>query len=254
MVRIKRRWLCGRVCLYAWENVNVEASLLKRSVTFSIVGLTMIFQCCFAMTAYMKVISQVSTGKLLLSSCRNWDGRTGHLITFVAVVHFSLFATTTLPRTGFNLYTVHTSLFHIYKYISMESAEGNSYVNCFKNCLYHLFHGNVWSTSNRIGFLEGEGGFGLAADIFGWRNSNLKLHLLKKPVHNFVCFFFFPQRSWNKLPAILCSVQVSRLPFTHGRLWNPSGNWRLYLKFCWQCSTLQWPWYSYGGHLVQPQL
>lgn len=41
-------------------------------------------------------------------------------------------------------------------------------------------------------FLEKEGGFGVAADIFGWRNSNLKPHLLKKPVHNFVCSFFFP--------------------------------------------------------------
>lgn len=119
----------------------------------------------------------------------------------VVVVDFSLFATTTLPRIGLNWYTVYNNLFQanvFVKYISMESAEGNefpfSYVNCFKNCLCHLFDGNVWSTSSRIGFLEGEGGFGLAADVFGWRNSNLKLHLLKKPVHNFVCvfFFFFP--------------------------------------------------------------
>lgn len=125
-------------------------------------------------------------------------------------------------------------------------------MNCGKNCLYHLFDGSVWSTSDGIVFLEEEGGFGLAADVFSWRNSNLKLHLLKKPVHNFVCFFF-PQRSWNKLPAILCSVQVSRLPFTHGRLCSPSDDWRLYVKFYQQCNALQWSWYSYGGHLVQLQ-
>lgn len=136
-----------------------------------------------------------------------------------------------------------------------EWAEGNklpfSYINCGKNCLCHLFDGNVWSTSSEIVFLEEKNDFGPAADVFGWRNSNLKLHLVKKPVHNFVCFpflffFFFTQLSWNKLPTILCSVQVSRLPFTHTHLCSPSASWGLCLKFCLRVYTavvlaeLQW--------------
>lgn len=61
-----------------------------------------------------------------------------------------------------------------------------------------------------------------------------------------VFLFFFSQLSWNKLPAILCSVQVSRLPFTHTHLCSLSANWGLYLKFCLRVYTavvlaeLQW--------------
>lgn len=53
-------WACMFICLRKCKC----ASLLKRSVTFSLIGLIMIFQCCFAVCASMKVISQVSTGKL----------------------------------------------------------------------------------------------------------------------------------------------------------------------------------------------
>lgn len=126
-------------------------------------------------------------------------------------------------------------------------------VSCGKNCLSHLFDGNVWSSGTAL--LEEEDGFGPAAAIFGWRNSNLKLHLLKKPVHNLVCFlfFFFPPLSWNKLPAILCGLQVSRLPFTRSDSYSLPDSWGLHLKCCRRGRALQWSWQSYSGYLLHLQ-
>lgn len=112
----------------------------------------------------------------------------------------------------------------------------------------------MWSS--RTVLLEEEDGFGPAAGVFGWRSSNLKLHLLKKPVHNLVCFlffFFFPPLSWNKLPAILCDVQVSRLPFTHSDLYSLPDSWGLHLRFCQWGRALQWSWQSYSGYLLHLQ-
>lgn len=170
------------------------------------------------------------------------------------------FATTAQwSRTFHNLYYfVSAECFGVCGIICQRDwAEGSelpfSDVSCGKNCLSHLFDGNVWSSGTAL--LEEEDGFGPAAAIFGWRNSNLKLRLLKKPVHNLVCFlfFFFPPLSWNKLPAILCGLQVSRLPFTRSDSYSLPDSWGLHLKCCRRGRALQWSWQSYSGYLLHLQ-
>lgn len=105
------------VCMYIWlRKCSHGNTTPRKNMNFSIVGLIMILQCCFAMWAYMKVISQGPTGKLLLSCCRNWGGcvwvhRPLGLF-FCCHSFFSMqLATSVLPRVGLNLCIIHMSLF-----------------------------------------------------------------------------------------------------------------------------------------------
>lgn len=66
-------------------------------------------------------------------------------------------------------------------------------------------------------------------------------------------FFFFPSLSWNKLPAILCGLQVSRLPFTRSDSYSLPDSWGLHLKCCRRGRALQWSWQSYSGYLLHLQ-
>lgn len=98
MLRIKRKWLCGCVYLYAWENVNVETSLLKRSVSFSIVGLLWYFNVASLCVHIWKWLVKLPLAHSCCPPAEIGVGAQATWSLFVAVVNFSLFAVTTSPR------------------------------------------------------------------------------------------------------------------------------------------------------------
>lgn len=116
----------GHVCLYAWENVNVHhSSKVWLSVSYVWLWYFNVALLC------VRIWKWLVRFPLANSCCPPAEIGVGAQATwslFVAVVNFSLSATTTLSRIGLSLYAVHMSLFQanvFVKYISMESAEGN---------------------------------------------------------------------------------------------------------------------------------